>query len=405
MSQTNVPNLSITAGTSGFGLAVTGGDVGIAVIEATASGDSRYWIAATGLNLAASLSLTSNVTAAVSSISLMLNQDGGKDSMGNNNNNTPLDWTQFSPEINPFANLSTVPPAAFDGASNGDSLLTFTPATTSPSAPAKLTRSAGSWTADGFLPGDQIAVTGSGTGENDGTYTVVSISTDGLTLTLAAGAMLVSQGPIPNVSVVSPPPINFGPTAQITVSGTLTNLNVFNLVKGSASFEFSEMSPVTVAQGGSSVTGATLITLGLYNISASAATGGFGLTIANSPGDVGYLGLAIIEPPAPASGTDSRYWIAVDSEYLMASLALGGVTATVTDLSVSVNKAGGTDASGNADTRARLGDRRRNRRRRSHLDRTGNGHPSAGWAHHAAAQPVDQPRNLGRRHCQERQYL
>ena len=217
------------------------------MIEA-ASPDNRYWIAATGLNLAASLSLTSNVTAAVASLSLELNQYGGTDS-SDNANTTPLNWTQFNPEINPGASLPS---------------------------PVTLT-------------------------------------------------------------------ITYGAQAQVTLGGRLTNLNIFNLFKGSADFGISDISPVTVTPPtGPQVTDGTLITVGLSNIVASAGTGGFGLSISG-----GDLGLAIIEPPAPAMGTDSRYWIAVDATGIGASLNLGGISASVMSLGVQANQFGGTDASGN----------------------------------------------------------
>ena len=60
----------------------------------------------------------------------------------------------------------------------------------------------GSWTADGFLPGDEISVTGTGTA-NNGTYVVSSISTNGLVMTLAAGSTLVYQPGATDVSVVA----------------------------------------------------------------------------------------------------------------------------------------------------------------------------------------------------------
>ncbi len=244
-------NLSFGAGTGGFGLAITGGDLGIAVIEATGTGDSRYWIAAVGLNLAASLSLTSNITASVSSLTLNLNQYGGSDSSGPNT--TPLDWTQFAPNyINPGANLQP---------------------------------------------------------------------TDNLQIEDTA-------------------------QAQISLGGTLTGLNIFNLIQGSASFAISDISPWTFTPtGGTPITGGTLVTVGLYDIMASVGTGGFGLSISG-----GDLGIAILEPPAPSSGTDSRYWVAVDASGIGARLALGGISASVASLNVQVNEAGGTDTSNNPAT-------------------------------------------------------
>ena len=110
---------------------------------------------------------------------------------------------------------------------------------------------------------------------------------------------------------------------------------------------------MNVATAGSTLDGATLIQVGLSNIQASVVAGGFGLTVTG-----GDLGLAIITAPTPATGTDSRYWIAVNGSGLAASLTLGGVTASVQSLDLQVNQAGGTDASNNPAVAHRLADRR-----------------------------------------------
>ena len=80
-------------GATGFGLEITGGELGIAAIEAPTpqSGtDSRYWIAVDGMNLAATLAIGSSITATVSSLSIQLNQAGGTSSASGAA--TPLDW-------------------------------------------------------------------------------------------------------------------------------------------------------------------------------------------------------------------------------------------------------------------------------------------------------------------------
>ena len=56
-----------------------------------------------------------------------------------------------------------------------------------------ISRSAGSWTLDGFQAGEQIEISGTGQANNDGTYTIASISADGTTLTLVAGDQLVDE--------------------------------------------------------------------------------------------------------------------------------------------------------------------------------------------------------------------
>ncbi len=62
-----------------------------------------------------------------------------------------------------------------------------------------ITRSAGSWLTDGFAPGKAITV--SGTASNDGTYTIASISGNGLTLTLNTAASLDNEAAVSDVSV------------------------------------------------------------------------------------------------------------------------------------------------------------------------------------------------------------
>ncbi len=94
--------------------------------------------------------------------------------------------------------VATEPPSgSFVGSSNSVSL-TFTAAANG--KPAAITRSAGSWISDGFLPGDQIAVSGTNT-TNDSTYVVASISSDGTILFLAVGSNLLNMASVPNVTV------------------------------------------------------------------------------------------------------------------------------------------------------------------------------------------------------------
>ncbi len=241
-------NLQASAGAGGFGVAITGGDLGIAVLRAPA--DSRAWIAVTGSGLAGSLTLGSSVSASVSGLSVAINSASGADLGGIKA--TPLNWaTTFSPAIDPGANI---PPAG------------------SVSLP--------------------ITATG----------------------------------------------------AQLLLSGMLTGLNVFNVIAGSASFALSQTTAAISPTGAApaTVTGATLLTLALSNLQATAGAGGFGLSITG-----GDLGIAVIEAPKPTTGSDSRYWIAVTGSGLAGSLTLGGaVSATVGNLSVAINQAGGKDANG-----------------------------------------------------------
>ena len=80
--------------------------------------------------------------------------------------------------------------------------------------------------------------------------------------------------------------------------------------------------------------------MALSNLQASAGAGGFGVSITG-----GDLGIAVLEAPTPATGTDDRYWIAVTGSGLAGSLSLGGsITATVSGLAVSIDTAGGTSS-------------------------------------------------------------
>ena len=235
-------DLRASAGAGGFGVSITGGDIGIALLEAGGT-DTRYWVGVTGSGLAGSLSLGGSITASVTGLSLAIGSAG--------NGATAFDWaTTFTPNIDPGAN---------------------------------------------------IAPTGS-----------VSL------------------------------PITANP-GEFSLSGSLTGLNIFNVITGSAGFALSE-STVSPTVGSSVLTGATLITLALSNLQASAGAGGFGVSITG-----GDIGIAVLEAPTPASGTDNRYWIAVTGSSLAGSLSLGGsITATVSGLMVSIDTAGGTSSVGGA---------------------------------------------------------
>ncbi len=242
-------NISAAAGAGGFGVAITGGTLGLALLEPSPT-DGRYWVAVIGSNLSAGLTLGASVSAAVSNLSVSINQaEAGT---------TALDWG---------ADLDL---------------------------------------------------------DNDGQYGTASDQVN-------PGANL----PTP-VSL----PITFA-AAELAMSGSLTSLNIFNLITGSANFALSDTT-ASVTTGGSTLAGATLITLGLSNLQAGVGAGGFGLTI-----NGGNLGLAVIEAPTPATGTDSRYWIDVVGNGLSASLSLGGISATATGVTLQLNQAGGQDAGGN----------------------------------------------------------
>ncbi len=113
---------------------------------------------------------------------------------------------------------------------------------------------------------------------------------------------------------------------------------------GTASFALSKQTVNVSFDGGmtTGLAGAALYTLALNNLVVSAGTGGFGLSVGGG-GDIGIAGIL----PASAAN-ESRYWVAVTGGNLGGSLTLPGVSAIVSNLSVMLNLAGGTDSSGHA---------------------------------------------------------
>ena len=219
-------NLQVAIGATGFGVAITGGDLGIAAIEAptpAAGTDNREWIAVDGANLSASLTVGTSVAAMVNSVSVQINRASGA-----------------------YVNGTTVPAVALDWA-------------------------------------DDLDLNGSGT----------------------------YGGKVnPGATLPSPVNLSIGYTgAALAVNGTLANLNIFNLLVGSASFAIS-FSTINVAfngMGSPDLTGASLLTIALSNLQLAVGLGSFGLAI-----NGGNIGIAAIEAPAPQSGTDNRTWVGVE---------------------------------------------------------------------------------------------
>ena len=83
---------------------------------------------------------------------------------------------------------------------------------------------------------------------------------------------------------------------EFSVQGALTKLNIDNVVNASANFALSDQT-VNPMAGGATLNGATLLTLGLSGLTASAGSGGFGVSVGG-----GSIGVALLEPARPASG-------------------------------------------------------------------------------------------------------
>ncbi len=107
-----------------------------------------------------------------------------------------------------FINTQTAA-GSFAGSSNGQTL-TFVAA--GGGNLATITRNSGNWSTDGFLAGDRIAVSGTGTGENDGIYIVSTITGGGRVLNLASGSILKAQSGVSDVSVVAE--VHLAPVVQ-----------------------------------------------------------------------------------------------------------------------------------------------------------------------------------------------
>ena len=145
-----------------------------------------------------------------------------------------------------------------------------------------------------------------------------SVKGTGLTATLAAGALfsatVESLGIAVNSSSAGAGAVNFTTLAGIdtpdgttSVEGKLKDVNIFNVVSGGAKFSIvKENVDVRFNAGGTGIDldNASLLRITLSELDLSVGAAGAGLHI--GPG--GALIIAILKPPAPAAGTDTRSW-------------------------------------------------------------------------------------------------
>ncbi len=403
-------NLQASAGVGSFGISVSGGNLGLAVLEATpesAGADKRYWVAVTSSGLSGSLNLGGSVTASVQNVAVAINQAGGADA--SNNAATPLNWsTTFNPAVDPGTNLPSPPATSLAitatgggvsvsgtltsldifGILTGSANFSLNDSTVSPAVGGAtltnatlLTVGLSNLQVAAGSGGFGIAISGGNLGVallevpkptsgTDTRYWLAVIGSNGLAGTLTLGSGVAAS--VSNVSVaintaggtngtpasalswntVFNPPVSpiSGLTvtlsgAQFGVMGTLNNLNLDNVLQLAGNFSVGESTVNATLSSTASLTNATLLTVGLSNVTGSASTGSFGIAVTG-----GSVGLAILEPPAPATGTDSRYWLAVVASGLAGNLTLGGLSASVTNGTVAINQQGGTDASNNPAT-------------------------------------------------------
>ncbi len=418
-------NLNIAIGAGGFGLAITGGDLGIAALSPpSSSGSSASWIAVDGMGLGATFSLGSSITATVNSVTVQINQASG---MWNSSPATALDWADdidltgggtYGGKVNPGATLPTpvnltisytngllaVAGALADlnifGILTGSADFAISISTINVTTPALtgatlltlaltnvnltvgvgsvgLTISAGNLGIAAITPpesasGDTaswIAVDANDLAAsiNLGGFVTASVSDVSVQLNHASGDVAAGQAASPldwtqfNPAInpgkllpqASPPNLTITYTAGITaVAGNLTNLNIFNLITGSAEFYIGITTiNLPLADGTPDLNGATLLTLALANLNLMVGTGGFGLSITG-----GNLGLAVITPgpiPAGTTATDNRMWIGVYGSIQIVSLGLGpDITAQASNVLVQVNQASGAYTSGGTMTTA-----------------------------------------------------
>ncbi len=123
---------------------------------------------------------------------------------------------------------------------------------------------------------------------------------------------------------------------HLSADGDLSELSIFGILSGSAHVSFARETVDVQLAGGTIVSGATLVSFSLSldsGQSLQAGVPGFGLTISS--------GTLLVAAIAPAASTDARRWIAVQGTDLAASLAIPGITATVSSVDVSFNNATG----------------------------------------------------------------
>ncbi len=140
--------------------------------------------------------------------------------------------------------------------------------------------------------------------------------------------------------------------AFTTVSGSLTNLNVFNLITGSADFAISmSMINLPLGDGTSDLMNATLVTVALTDMSFLVGTGSFGLSLSGVS-----LGLAAIMPgpiPSGTQATDNRFWVAVEGSIPSITPDLGpNITASASNVMIEINQASGAYSAGGSTTPA-----------------------------------------------------
>ncbi|HEV7132735.1 MAG TPA: hypothetical protein VGN27_03260, partial [Gaiellaceae bacterium] len=137
---------------------------------------------------------------------------------------------------------------------------------------------------------------------------------------------------------------------SFTVTGDVSDLNVFNVLQGGAKFQVSSKAVDVNVDGGAfspspggDLHGATLTTFGIdLNEDPGVTTQTRYLTIGTSDANLtlqdGVLAVAVV---APADSADTRQWVAVKGVGIVGLLNLGGVITAAASGDVSINSASG----------------------------------------------------------------
>ena len=142
-----------------------------------------------------------------------------------------------------------------------------------------------------------------------------------------------------------PTPVNLSIKQQgdsLAISGTLSTLNVFDFITGSANFAITRQAvDVDLDGDGDATTGvadqldnAGLLTIALDQLQVSVGAAGTGVEVTS-----GTLGIAILS--APVAPGDTRSWTAITGKDIGLEIDLPGITADVEQGTVLFNRASG----------------------------------------------------------------
>ncbi|HVP75835.1 MAG TPA: hypothetical protein VMS63_07420, partial [Gaiellaceae bacterium] len=382
-------NASITLGTSDVGFSVTGGSLTVAILSPAVTTDARRWTAISATLGSASLNGIPGVTLSATGLEIDVNQAS--------TGATPLDWTQvpgapvsFSGPLLEIAGTADIAIGSFvfvHGSfvfeTGGD--VYVTPSGTMQTVHVSLLE-LGIGDASVFAGVGATDASGAGgigvslthvtlgialmkeIGGSGRSYYALSasggatlIGVPGITLngTVQVQVNSASTGPavdftqlaagklsIPTAAGTSAPTVDLAFTGQLLqVSGSLT-LSIDHFASISGSFAFQQGGSVDVTTEGGGTGSTTALEIGASNASAffgvgadnPSAPGAMGLSITNVT-----FGLALLKATAPIDGATS--FVALKASGNVALVGITGITASITNASVSVNEA--YDAGGN----------------------------------------------------------